>query len=62
MRATSFSGRVTLEIEPSFADTFNHIPKRVRSERIDHTQFPVTAQYAERQDNQDLKQLGITDE
>ncbi|MGY0615976.1 DUF4056 domain-containing protein [Vibrio sp. FJH11] len=54
--------KLVLEISPKYAQTFNHIPKHIWAERIDHTKFPVIAQYAELQDNQDLKQLGIAND
>ncbi|MDG2680142.1 DUF4056 domain-containing protein, partial [Vibrio parahaemolyticus] len=53
--------KLVLEVAPSYADTFNHIPKRIWSERIEHTQFPVIAKYAELQDGQEMKALDVTE-
>ncbi|WMN99434.1 hypothetical protein NI379_09540 [Vibrio parahaemolyticus] len=53
--------KLVLEVAPSYADTFNHIPKRIWSERIEHTQFPVIAKYAELQDGQEMRALDVAE-
>ncbi|HCH5092906.1 TPA: DUF4056 domain-containing protein [Vibrio parahaemolyticus] len=53
--------KLVLEVAPSYADNFNHIPKRIWSERIEHTQFPVIAKYAELQDRQEMRALDVTE-
>ncbi|WP_152557163.1 DUF4056 domain-containing protein [Photobacterium sanctipauli] len=51
--------KLVLEIEPRYAATFSHIPAQIWSDRIDHTEFPMIAQYAEQQDSKDLEALGV---
>ncbi|MGF1683852.1 DUF4056 domain-containing protein [Photobacterium minamisatsumaniensis] len=53
---------LVLEIAPDYTSTFSHIPEAIWSDRIDHTQFPIIAEYAEQQDRIDLKVLGVIGE
>ncbi|MDF4359074.1 DUF4056 domain-containing protein, partial [Vibrio parahaemolyticus] len=53
--------KLVLEVAPSYADTFIHVPKSIWPERIEHTQFPVIAKYAELQDGQEMKALDVAE-
>ncbi|MEK2174320.1 DUF4056 domain-containing protein [Vibrio parahaemolyticus] len=53
--------KLVLEVAPSYADTFIHVPKSIWSERIEHTQFAVIAQYAELQDGQEMRALDVAE-
>ncbi|ASJ98247.1 DUF4056 domain-containing protein [Shewanella marisflavi] len=53
--------KLVLEIDASYAETFNHIPAAIWSTRIEHPQFPVIAQYAKEQDSKDLEMLKTDD-